>query len=70
MVKLDSGFTPTLGVPHDLITASGGLNADINNLVLDVSAIGAGYTAELSVTPTALHITFTGPPQGTMFFVE
>ena len=70
VVKLDSGFTPTLGVPYDLITASVALTADINNLVLDVSAIVAGYTAELSATSTALQIMFTGPPRGTMYFVE
>ena len=70
VVKLDNGFTPTLGVPHDLITASAGLSADINNLVLDISAIGAGYTAELSKTASALQVTLTGPPTGTIFFLE
>ena len=70
VVKLDSGFTPTMGVPHDLVTASAGLSADITNLVLDIGAIGAGYTAELSKTAAALQITLTGPPIGTMFFLE
>ena len=65
VVKLDSGFTPTEGVPYDLVTASIAVNADPNNLVLDVSAIGATAAGFLALNPggTSLQLTLTDTGQ-------
>jgi len=64
----DAGFAGALGVPYDLITATVAVNADPNNLVLDLSALdgssaAAGFLA-LNGGGTALQLTFTSTGQG------
>ena len=59
-VKFDSGFTPTLGVPYDLVTADGGLTVTPANLVLDQSQLPGGWTASLG--EGSLQVTFIPEP--------
>ena len=64
----DAGFAGALGVPYDLITATVAVNADPNNLVLDLSALdgssaAAGFLA-LNGGGTALQLTLTSTGQG------
>ena len=65
VAKPDSGFTPSVGVPYDLVTASVAVNANPNNLVLDVSALGATAAGSLALNPggTALQLTLTDTGQ-------
>ena len=65
--KLDSGFTPTAGVPYDLVTASNAVTANPTNLVLDLDALdvtsaAAGFLA-LNPGGTALQLTLTSTGQ-------
>jgi len=60
-VKLDAGFTPTFGVPYDLVTSTTSLTVDPGALVLDQSALPAGITASLG-TGSALQVTFIPEP--------
>jgi hypothetical protein len=63
VITPDAGFVGATGVPYDLITATVAVNADPNNLVLDVSALddsspAAGFLA-LNGGGTALQLTLT-----------
>ena len=73
VAKLDGGFTPSVGVPYDLVTATS-MIANPNNLVLDLSAIGATTTGSLALNPgsTALQLTLsdTGQEQPELTVVE
>ncbi len=60
-VKLDSGFTPTDGVPIDLVTTTETLTVTAANLVFDQSQLPAGLMASLSATDSALQVTFLPP---------
>jgi T5SS/PEP-CTERM-associated repeat protein len=74
VAKLDSGFTPSVGVPYDLVTSSTAVIANPNNLVLDLSAIGATAAGSLALNPgsTALQLTLsdTGQEQPELTVVE
>jgi len=63
VITPDAGFLGALGVPYDLITASGGVDADPGNMVLDLSALDVDSTAAGSLAlnggGTALQLTLT-----------
>jgi T5SS/PEP-CTERM-associated repeat protein len=63
VITPDAGFLGALGVPYDLITASGGVDADPGNMVLDLSALDVDATAAgvlaLNGGGTILQLTLT-----------
>ena len=60
-LTFDSGFTPTVGLPYDLVTAGGTLTVNPGALNLDESGLPAGWSAVLG--EGSLQATFDYIPE-------